>query len=164
MSYIMNDNNIMPFYTPISINPAIYKMKIDIKDMTLKGVSSIEWIHKGNNPLQVLQIKGKFEKLSLLSHENYAKEQNGDITLINLAHPLKDGEKIIINIEFTSHFINSQFCDGDGSVLIPQSSHIQWYPYLAWDMPVCGHYTVEVNEPDGYRFLAYMRGKKRYAS
>ena len=150
----MNDNNIIPFYTPISINPAIYKINLDIKDITLKGVSLIEWIHKGNNPLQVLQIKGKFDKLSLLSHENYIIEQNGDITLINLAHPLKDGEKVIINIEFTSHFVNSQFCDGDGSVLIPQSSHIQWYPYLAWDIPVCGHYIVEVNEPDGYRICA----------
>jgi tetratricopeptide (TPR) repeat protein len=149
--------DIIPFYTPLSVSPAIYKMSLDIIDnngLMLKGVSLIEWTHKGNKPLQVLQVKGKYDMLTLTGRENYIIEQDDDITLINFADPLKDGEKIIINIEFASNFVNSQFCDGDGSVLIPQSSHIQWYPYLAWDMPVCGHYTVEVNEPDGYRICA----------
>ena len=155
----IKNNEIMPFYTPVSITPAIYKMKIKINGMMLNGTSVIKWTHTGNKPLQTLQIKGEYDNLVLMSHENYMIEQSGDITLIILAEPLEQSESIAINIDFTLNIVNSPFCDGDGSVLMPKSKYKQiWYPYLVWDIPVCGHYTVEINEPDGYLICA--TGKK----
>jgi len=151
---------IIPYYTPATIPPASYKMKLTVKGTNLSGTSHIQWTHTGSNPLQVLKIKGTYATLSLLSHENYSVEKNENITLVTLKRPLKQGEEVSIHINFMAELITSPFCDGDGSVLMPKKhectnyNYNLWYPLLTWDMPVCDHYTVEVPEPEGYRICA----------
>jgi len=143
------------FYTPVNVNLATYKMQLSISDMTLSGTSIIEWTHTGDRPLQTLQIKGDYTWLTLLSHEDYGIDKDETITVITLGNPLEHGETVVIHIGFARDFVASPLCAGDGSVLMPKGLDGRiWYPYLAWDIQVCGHYSVEVNEPAGYRICA----------
>jgi len=149
----------LPFYTPISVNPARYKMKLIINnELVLNGTSLIEWTHSGCKPLKILQIKGCYNKLMVTSCEKYTVEQDGIITLITLGNPLKQGESVSISIDFTTAMVTSPLCDGDGSVLMPEGEDGIWYPYLAWDVQVGGHFAVEVTELEDYRIC--MTGEK----
>jgi len=153
-------NQTIPFYTPVTVSRAAYNMALSVDGMRLNGMSCIKWTHEGNMPLQILQIKGDYTTLALETHENYAVERDENVTLITLSHPMVQGEEITIKIEFSVALVISPFCDGDGSVLMPENyetpsyNHNMWYPMLAWDMPMCGDYKVEVNEPEGYRICA----------
>jgi len=151
---------IIPFYTPIAVSPAVYSMVLSIDGMRLSGTSRIKWTHKGKMPLQTLLIKGEYTTLTLEAQAGYIVERDENITLITLPHPMKQGDEVTIKIEFSVALEASPFCDGDGSVLMPANyespayNYNMWYPMLAWDVPVCGDYTVEVQESQGYRICA----------
>ena len=152
--------NPIPFYTPLTICPAEYTMNLTVSDTTLTGTLHIEWRHEGKDLLQTLQIKGGYTALDVPSHRDCKVEKDENITLIILSTPLHKGEKIIIDIDFSAELVASPFCDGDGSVLMPKNHENEhytrniWYPMLTWDIPICGHYTVKVDEPEGYLICA----------
>jgi len=154
---VIKTSEAIPFYTPNIVSPAEYKMKIKVNGNTFNGTSCIKWTHRDNKPLQTLYIQGEYTNLEITSHEDCKIDRDKNVTLIMLNKPLSINESVAINIDFCGDMVTSPFCDGDGSVIMPKNyddSWPPWYPVLTWDMPVCGHYHLEVDEPKGYRICA----------
>lgn len=154
---ILNTGNKL-FFTPKKLSPAEYIISLDL-DMDkniYSGVVTIIWQNESQVSLNRLRIdRGGISENNLIiesiSRENSLIYHN-DFILIDLAEPIKCGERIEITIKFSAEMPKSFYHDDDIHEFYGYNS---WYPKLYWDERICNSCKVTFESvTDGYQIFA----------
>lgn len=144
------------FHTPLRPALASYTMNVRIggEPLTLWGDGEITWTHENDAPLQVLKVSGAYDALEVNAPCGCAVDRQGDEAFLTFDRPLECGDMVRMSVRFQRPMMVSPLMAGDGSVWMPQGGMDLWYPHLAWDIPLGGHYALRITAPDGWMVCA----------